>query len=178
MDGVFNTPARPILAIKTFAPSIAFCPNLCSNSLVAYFHISRKWTKDTVKITVKRAPKIRGDAEPNTPRICVSPSIEQCIAALNGLEYIDGAKWRKNRRKLCVYPVYKLVDTDYLHDAIGVFDASVTGEEWVKSYAVFKRIGYIRCSTLPPLNGNPDLDQLETFIAYCRISRQVWFIGV
>ena len=73
----------------------------------------------------------RGGKEPDGKRICVSPTIEQCITAL---PYYFGAVCNVYRTKLKVIA----------KKSKGVFDSSVTKEGWLEDPTPFVKIGILR----------------------------------
>jgi hypothetical protein len=70
----------------------------------------------------------RSDNEPNLPRICVAPTIEQCLVALpyrSGSEY---SIYRTKMRRKATKPTR-------------VFDANITKEGWLTTKTAFIKIG-------------------------------------
>lgn len=77
----------------------------------------------------------RSDSEPNVRRICVSPSLEQCLTAI---PYF-------HRDTLSVYRTEKKVKAK---SPVDVFDASVTMEGWIIVPTWFIRIGTLNLNSL------------------------------
>ena len=73
----------------------------------------------------------RADHEPNVRRICVSPTLEQCLTAIPYSSH-DTIKIYKTRRPI---KVKKSVD---------VFDSFVTGEKWITNPTKFVKIGVLK----------------------------------
>ena len=73
----------------------------------------------------------RASDEPEGKRICVSPTIEQCIVAIpysyNSVLY-----------------VYRTLNKVRAIKSHGIFDGKVTDEAWIKSPTYFQKIGKIR----------------------------------
>ena len=74
----------------------------------------------------------RNDTEPDTPRICVSPSLECCLVAIPYSE-------------VTIYSLYKTrtMINVYRPSADDIFDANVTKEGWLLEPSDFVRTGYI-----------------------------------
>lgn len=70
----------------------------------------------------------RSDYEPNISRICVSPTIEQCLVA------IPYSKWE-------MFGIYKTISPTIAKESVNVFDSKITDEGWILIPTYFERIG-------------------------------------
>jgi hypothetical protein len=77
----------------------------------------------------------RSDDEPNVKRICVSPTIEQCLVA------IPYSKWDT----FSIYQPIKNVNPKF---PTGIFDSEITDERWIVSKTWFKRIGILDLNSI------------------------------
>ncbi len=97
-----------------------------------WYHVST--TLREQRITLKpwdgRQAVNRGPLEPSGRRICVAPTIEQCIVAI---PYHLGA----------TISIYRTVRQRKATEPYDVFDAKVTGEGWLKSPTAFIKIGQL-----------------------------------
>lgn len=66
--------------------------------------------------------------EPDTPRICVAPSIVQCITAV---PYYPCTK----------FTIYRTKNKVKAKPAVNVFDANITKEGWIHKPTIFVKIG-------------------------------------
>jgi hypothetical protein len=91
-----------------------------SSTLVKPLVILRPWTNED--------GFNRTDSEPNTPRICVAPTIEQCLVAIPYRSVGDYTIYRTKAPKRAARPRK-------------VYDASVTQEGWLQETTAFIKIG-------------------------------------
>lgn len=92
-----------------------------------YFHL----TQEDFGLEVRfepRNPATAGSYEPDTPRVCVTNTVEGALVALGHIIEINKP----------VY-VYEAIGDFDVVEAKGVVDAEVTGEKWILSPVVFKR---------------------------------------
>jgi hypothetical protein len=84
----------------------------------------------------------RADHEPNQARICVSPSLEQCLVAI---PYDTDGK----------YSLYKTINKSvaFLPSESEVFDANVSEEGWLLYPTKFIRVGYLNLSNIKTPSG-------------------------
>jgi len=100
-----------------------------------FYHISPEDLGAEVEFTPRRPVRALPE-EPDTPRICVSPSIAGCLVA--GVS--DPSDWSE-------FFVYS-TEADAI-PAEGVFDSVVTEEHWILEPTVFYRIGRIDTGKIP-----------------------------
>lgn len=103
---------------------------------VPMLHISRQDHGDKVKF-LPRKPHSAHDSEPDTPRICVSPSLAGCLVA-------------------GVIPMYRDYTVIYVYQTKspvvsteGVFDQKATEEHWILQPAIFEKIGEFTLGEIP-----------------------------
>lgn len=95
-----------------------------------YYHITENnWGKQKTLLPRSNGDN-RGVEESKTPRICVSPSIAQCMVAI----YCYGNDW-------FVYRTKKKVNAK---EPISIADAHITDEKWLCKKTAFVRVGKIR----------------------------------
>lgn len=108
------------------------------DSVEYMYHISRVYKGVKAKIT----PKIPRFAKENcenysTKRICVSPTIRQCIQGIDGIERMSnssleiGSSWYVYKTDKKGIPAKKILDFD------------VTNEHWIKEETTFSYVGRI-----------------------------------
>ena len=102
-----------------------------------YFHITQDVYENKVRWKPRKPYRMMG--EPLTPRICVAPTIEGCLVALG--EVLVGGR--------LVY-VYKAIGSFKIFNPIKVVDSKVTGEKWIKTPTVFKKIRTLNLEKLLP----------------------------
>ena len=97
-----------------------------------WYHVSTTLTKKTEYLTPwdGYTSVNRSQTEPEGARICVSPTIEQCITAI---------PYNLNDT-IAIYRTEKKVKPEVPHS---IFDSNVTNEGWLTSPTKFKRIGYL-----------------------------------
>ena len=100
------------------------------------YHISHKslGKQPTLK---PRTPFSRACGEDDTPRICVSPTIEECYLALQleiEAQYVH---------RIQSYWVYVVDTRDSVFANESVFDRRITRERWLLTPTKLKRIGRI-----------------------------------
>lgn len=97
-----------------------------------WYHISTSLKHKYIKLVPwdEHAAKNRCGSEPPGKRICVAPTIEQCITAV---PYILSAKFNIYRTKERVTP----------RKPYSVFDQTVTEEGWLDEPTEFVKIGMI-----------------------------------
>lgn len=96
-----------------------------------WYHISTTLRHKRVHLFPKGDGINRGGAEPDGKRICVSPTVEQCLTAI---PYTLDAR-------CTIYKTEKKVKADKPKD---VFDAKVTQEGWIQMPTTFVKVGKIR----------------------------------
>ncbi len=95
---------------------------------------------------VPRLP-VSEDDDQVTHRICVAPSIEQCILGMEGLKILKKCLPRRKGKYPSIY-VYLLEGNPYKPYISQVGDCEDTGELWLLQTTIGKRIGYIDGSIL------------------------------
>jgi hypothetical protein len=99
-----------------------------------------------------RPPINQSWAEPNSPRICVSDTVEGCLVAIGNV-LGDDEVW--------VVYVYRTAEPVEVTKPINVVDAEVTGEMWIDKNTTFERVRKIDLRMLPQYLVN-DLFVLRT----------------
>lgn len=104
--------------------------NLQEQEERTWYHISRKDFGPEVKF-LPRTPITACQGEPDTPRICVSPSLAGClVAGVIGF--------------ICDKHIYIYATHAHAVPAYEVFDADVTEEHWILKPAIFKKVGQLK----------------------------------
>ena len=85
------------------------------------------------------ASEDRSDTEIDTPRVCASPTIEQCVFALKGCEWF---KAKKNENTLCLF-VYEIDEKSNFIPYTDVFDFEKTNEHISFNEEPAKLVGVI-----------------------------------
>ena len=100
-----------------------------------YYHLTNKAWPNIIKLQPRSEGENRGYNEPDCERICVAPSIEQCLVAI----IPSGFTWK-------IYRTYHPVETrETVKPARDeVLDAHITGERWLVKPRTFIRLGYVR----------------------------------
>lgn len=95
-----------------------------------WYHVSTTLRKRTTTLTPWDGVKAvnRDPTEPAGKRICVAPTVEQCIVAI---PYHLGA----------TVSIYRTKDKVMAEKPKDVFDANVTGEGWITVPTTFVKIG-------------------------------------
>jgi hypothetical protein len=131
-----------------------------------WYHISTTLKYKYVKLipwSEKKAVN-RSSSEPNGRRICVAPSIEQCITAI---PYYP-------EEIFSIYRTQKRVDAE---PAIDIFDSNVTQEGWLHTPTEFMKIGILKFKNIEE---KLDIDQVIDESAsgdnlkYCREVLKWW----
>lgn len=104
-----------------------------------YYHITQKisWGNEII-LFPKSYGKNRSDGEIETPRICVSPTIEGCLVALGDLLNIN--------KPIYIYRTKYKVQSSLAKE---INDASITGEKWMLRPTIFICVGKINKKYLP-----------------------------
>jgi len=105
-----------------------------------WYHVSTTLNARTVKLIPWDEFKSanRSELEPPGARICVAPSIEQCITAI---PYSSYSRLRIYKTKDKVIPTKPTSNT--------IFDKDITHEGWLELPTVFTKIGTLKLSKLP-----------------------------
>lgn len=77
----------------------------------------------------------RTDREPKGKRICVAPTIEQCIVAV---PYLPSSK----------FAIYRTIRKIKAEQAVDVFDVNITNEGWITFPMTFVKVGTINFSEI------------------------------
>lgn len=104
-----------------------------------YFHVTQNpfWGKEII-LKPKPDGGNRSSGEPKLPRICASPTIEQCLVAL-------GECLRCNAS---IY-IYRTKNKIKTMNPRGIVDSKLTGEVWIINKTKFIKIGHLVPSNLP-----------------------------
>lgn len=89
-----------------------------------WFHITEENWGSKVKLYPRRCLRGESVGEPDTPRICVCPSMIKCYIATN---------WEVANRY-----VYRTVRRCSAVPAVGVYDSHITNEHWLLKPTTFK----------------------------------------
>lgn len=104
----------------------------------------------------------RSITEPPGPRICVAPTIEQCITAI--------PYWMETLR------IYRTEQKVLAKKALDVFDSDITDEGWLVEPTVFIKLGTLKLSELYKklkrdiISESASIDDLE----YCKEVLRWW----
>jgi hypothetical protein len=95
-----------------------------------WYHVSTTLNKPRLKLIPWDNSKgfNRAANEPDVARICVAPTIEQCITAI---PYVD---WE-------TYNIYRTEKPVAASPPSDVFDSNITQEGWIKVPTVFVKVG-------------------------------------
>lgn len=107
-----------------------------------YYHVSTEGGEEDKIVWTPRVPLDSAWSEPEIPRICVSPTISQCLLAINFKAY-----------DFDHFNIYKTNAKVYF--PIGVTDSEITKEMWLLSSSEF-----IKCGELSKEQNN-DIDWEE-----------------
>ncbi len=113
------------------------------------YHVSDTWFKPTVIASPRLVE--RGEDEPPIKRVCVCPSVIQCLLAIGA--YYD----------YCKLVVYGTEETGSVMSE-GVPDSIITEERWFLEPVKFKRLYKLpkyEFSSEPPLCGVDDKELIE-----------------
>ena len=102
-----------------------------------WYHITEKNWSNTILLKPKQFGNNWGSNESGPPRICVSPTIEQCFAAIPYSEYDSDYKvYRTQHKEIAENADKNVVD-----------DTNITDEHWIFVPTVF-----IKVLTIPMLD--------------------------
>ena len=96
-----------------------------------YYHITGRRWKKTVKLFPRSEGENRAVSEPDTPRICVAPSISHCLIAMSLTvdNYVDN---------FSIYRTHNKTTAFFPHE---ILDSYITRERWLTFPMKFKKIG-------------------------------------
>jgi hypothetical protein len=100
-----------------------------------WYHVSTTLSRKEIKLFPRLDGDNRDDAEPRIARICVAPSIEQCLTAV---PYTLNDSFN-------IYRTKEMCMADMPYD---VFDAHITQEGWIKVPTVFVKVGRLHFSDI------------------------------
>lgn len=95
-----------------------------------WYHLSTNFNHRLIRIVPWDKDFSRCPTEPPGKRICVAPTIEQCLTAL---PYCEGSE----------YTVYRTVKRLKAMKPVNVFDSKVTQEGWLQKPTEFIKLGRI-----------------------------------
>jgi hypothetical protein len=103
-----------------------------------WYHISTTLKKDLEILDPRNNIEgfNRPDHEPNVDRICVAPTLEQCLVSVP-------------YSKSGIFHIYKTKHLVKARKAYDVFDAFVTGERWIGNSTEFIKIGILKLKDIP-----------------------------
>lgn len=115
-----------------------------------WYHVSHDWTKKEILVQPRVVDRVEDD-EPDTPRICVCPTVAQCIVAIG--DYTLGER----------FTVYECQGEAV--PAVGVFDSALTDEHWLLTPTLFRKVYSFKASEIAQfpqevLCGKPDAELL------------------
>lgn len=106
-------------------------------NLKYYYHLTQKIWPNNIILKPKKIFN-KSDDEPNIHRICVSPTIKECLMALGS------TLWYKN--SIFIFRTkYKIKSSP----CFGVIDSHLTNERWILKPCNFIKIGKIKPNSLP-----------------------------
>lgn len=97
-----------------------------------WYHLSRRHTDKEIHLIPKDDSTNRSFEEPPGARICVSPTIEQCIVAIPYDWNLTYGIYRTKKKTLAKKPPKG-----------AIFDFSITSEGWIENPTTFVKIGII-----------------------------------
>jgi hypothetical protein len=107
---------------------------------------------DSEWVAQRRAPLIRADSEPETPRLCVAPSVAQALVAV----------WWFRDVTVYITPMRRTVPPS------GVFDACMTQERWIIPPVKLTRVGVIPFDSIHPVQLESDPREYPGYRAWER----------
>lgn len=107
-----------------------------------WYHLSSRLSDKEVHLIPKDDSTSRSFEEPPGARICVAPTIEQCIVALPYGHHQTYHIYRTKKRMLAKKPPNG-----------AIFDFSITSEGWIETPATFVKVGII------------DFDKITNFLS-------------
>ena len=97
-----------------------------------YYHLTQKKWPKRITLIPRNKGEHRGSLEPKESRICVCPSIEECIIALgNCLEIYNNIN------------IYRTVSKVFAIKPYDVIDSNLTNEKWIIKPTRFMKVGNI-----------------------------------
>jgi hypothetical protein len=115
-----------------------------------WYHLSKKLTDKEILLTPKDDSVNRSIEEPDGARICVSPTIEQCITALVYNCYQTYNIYRTKKRLIAKKPPKG-----------AIFDGRITDEGWIEIPTVFVKIGEINFEKMQEFLDKNDIEIIE-----------------
>lgn len=100
-----------------------------------WYHLSANLNRKEVHLTPRVEGDNRDETEPRIPRICVAPTIEQCLTAL---------PYTLNDS----FYIYRTKDACVATEPYDVFDAGVTQEGWITTPTTFVKFGRLHFSDI------------------------------
>lgn len=98
-----------------------------------YYHVTEEYWGDRKVLKPRSIGCNRDISELNIPRICVAPSIEQCLIAI----YIS------RKYDYCVYRTLNPISDCDIKNPIRISDAYITEEKWIIKKTTFIYLGNI-----------------------------------
>ena len=102
--------------------------------MTIFYHCTKDNHGRLLQVASKPPSSVTKSGEPSTPRLCVSPSVPQCIAA--------GSFMMKNDA-VGLY-VYATDGSGETQPTQGVWDHEITGERWVPPGSNLKKLAIIQ----------------------------------
>jgi hypothetical protein len=97
-----------------------------------YYHVTQKKWPKRITLSPRKIGEHRAIDEPEINRICVSPSIEECIIALGScLKYYSNIN------------IYRTVSKVYAYNSYDIPDSHITQEKWLINPTRFMKIGAV-----------------------------------
>lgn len=124
------------------------------------FHVSRKFHGFTWTPTPRVPPRTMINEDQSTPRVCVSPTVTQCLLAIDGINSLEHSAIINQHSHWYIY------QTDHPPVKVKphqVPDVELTNEHWITETAQFKLIGEVGYS----------ITQNEIYILWSDYRREV-----
>lgn len=132
-----------------------------------WYHVSTTLRRNELRLTPwdeQKSPN-RGTCEPEGARICVAPTIEQCITAI--------PYYRNSTFTFTVYRTKSPVMAKRPSPTKDIFDWRVTREGWLLKPTNFIKIGSIRSSDIRKGEGIDDICEASASCSTIEESRDV-----
>ena len=113
------------------------------------YHLSKTLCDKHIKLIPWNNPITRAENEPEGKRICVAPTIEQCITA------IPYSPWD-------IFTVYRTKSQLIPSVSRGIFDSSITYEGWLETPTSFIKVGILRFQKVEKLIGKDVIEEAAT----------------
>jgi len=96
-----------------------------------WYHVSKTLEKKSETLTPWDKSYSRAEDEPTGARLCVAPTIEQCLTAV---------------AKSNLLAIYRTAKQEIAKKPSNIFDSDITDEGWIEHPIKLKRIGFLNLS--------------------------------